>query len=170
MKGSFTNHPQWHASCFIKSAFLLGDTLDLYLKLRTMRIMLVEDDPWIRDALCLAFRNEGCHLVAFDNATEAVEAVKREQFDIIISDYWLPDMDGLSFLRLAGNHRPEVVKIIITAYPTSQVNYEISMMGIHDFIQKPFTIETMERSLAKFVKGDGQNPVGSRCEDAPGKW
>lgn len=144
--------------------------MDLYLKLRTMRIMLVEDDPWIRDALCLAFRNEGCHLVAFDNATEAVEAVKRDPFDIIISDYWLPDMDGLSFLKLAGNHQPEVVKIIITAYPTSQVNYEVGMMGIHDFIQKPFTIETIERSLAKFVKGDCRDPVDDRCAGASGKW
>lgn len=144
--------------------------MDLYRKLRSMKIMLVEDDPWIRDALCLAFRNEGCHLIAFDNATDAVEAVKREPFDIIISDYWLPDMDGLSFLKLAGNYRPAVVKIIITAYPTSQVNYEVSMMGIHDFIQKPFTIETMERSLAKFVKDDGPGSVSDRLADASGKW
>jgi DNA-binding NtrC family response regulator len=116
-----------------------------------MKIMLVEDDPWIRDALCLAFRNEGCSLVAFENAVEGIEAVKEQAFDIVISDYWLPDMDGLTFLKMVGSVQPKTLKIIITAYPTSQVTYEMNLMGIHDMIQKPFTIETMEKSLERLI-------------------
>jgi two-component system response regulator AtoC len=127
--------------------------MDIYEKLRNMRVMLVEDDPWIRDALCLAFRNEGCALAAFERASDAVEAFREQPYDIVISDYWLPDMDGLTFLKVVGGLHPSTVKIIITAYPTSQVAYEVNVMGIHDLIQKPFTIETMERSLARFIEG-----------------
>jgi DNA-binding NtrC family response regulator len=67
--------------------------------------------------------------------------------DIIISDYWLPDMDGLSLLRKAMQQQPNAVYILITAYATETIRAEAARMGVHDFIEKPLTIQRLEKSL-----------------------
>jgi DNA-binding response OmpR family regulator len=64
-----------------------------------MKILLVDDDEWIRDSLGLFFEAEGCDMLAFETAEEGMEAVKKQAYDIVISDYKLPAMDGLEFLR-----------------------------------------------------------------------
>jgi response regulator of citrate/malate metabolism len=58
-------------------------------------------------------------------------------------------MDGLSFLKLYGNHQPGAVKFLISTYPTRSLIEEAGRYGIHDVIRKPFTVETLEKSLMR---------------------
>ena len=55
----------------------------------------MDDDEWIRDSLTLYFCSEGCHLLALGTAEEGMELLKRENFEIVITDYRLPGMDGI---------------------------------------------------------------------------
>ena len=64
-----------------------------------MKILLIDDDEWIRDSLRLFFEGEECHLKAIEKAEEGLKILKNENYDIIIVDYRLPDMDGLEFLK-----------------------------------------------------------------------
>jgi CheY-like chemotaxis protein len=68
--------------------------MDLFDKLRPMKIFLVDDDKWIRDSLSLFFEGEGCHLMTYETAEEALEALEEGPV-IFIVDYKLPGMDGL---------------------------------------------------------------------------
>ena len=126
--------------------------MDLFIKLKDMKILLIDDDEWIRDSMKLFFESEGCHLLALETAEEGVEAIKRQAYDIIIADYRLPGMDGIEFFKHLQKLPPHVIKILITAYGSEEVVSEATELGIQDFIDKPFTSETIERSLSRLIK------------------
>ena len=115
-------------------------------------MLLIDDDEWIRDSLSLFFEGEGCHLLALETAEEGMKALKKQDYDIIIADYKLPGMDGLEFLRRIQESHPNVLKILITAYGSEEVVSEAKRLGARDFIQKPFTSEAVEESLARLVE------------------
>ena len=79
-------------------------------------ILLVESNRILRSVLQNAFINYDCHLVAVESATKGLRRLKEDSFDIIISDFNLPGIDGLEFFRFAVDIRPGTVNIMITAY------------------------------------------------------
>ena len=135
--------------------------MDLFRKLRTMRILLIDDDEWIRDSLSLFFENEGCHMLTLETAEEGVEALKERTYDIIIVDYRLPGMDGLEFFKRIYWAHPRPVKILITAYGSDEVLSEANKVGVQDFISKPFTTDTIETCLSKLLANHEQEEIGT---------
>ena len=121
-------------------------------KLKKMKMLLIDDDEWIRDSLSIYFESRGCHLNALETAEEGLEALKNQVYDIIITDYRLPGMDGLEFLRRIQDSHPQAMKILITAYRSEEVVSEAIRIGIHDFIDKPFTAKTIEDSLSRLLQ------------------
>jgi len=107
--------------------------------LKSLRILLVDDDELIRDSLSLAFKSRGCHLMAHESAEEALETLRAEHFDIIISDFKLPGIDGLKFFKSAMISSPDSINILITAYREKRIVSEAFRSGVHDFIEKPFS-------------------------------
>ena len=126
--------------------------MNLYKKLRNMKMLLIDDDEWIRDSLSIFFESEGCHLEALETAEEGLRALKKQPYDIIIVDYRLPGMDGLDFLKRIKNFYPNVKKILITAYGNKALVSEAMLLGIQDYIEKPFTIKTIEATLSMLIE------------------
>lgn len=133
-----------------------GEKMDLFTKLKDMEILLIDDDEWIRDSLCMFFEAEGCHCTAVETAEDGVEELKKQNYDIIIADYRLPGMDGLKFLRGVQNTHPHAKLILITAYRSEEILSEAMKTGIQDFIEKPFTSETIENSLCRLIENHEQ--------------
>src|SRR4030042_6746798 len=106
--------------------------MDLFSKLKGMKILLIDDDEWIRDSLNIFFESEGCHIIAFETAEEALEELKGRNCDIIIADYRLPGMDGLEFFKRIEKSHSHTIKIIITAYRSEKVIAEANRRGIKD--------------------------------------
>ena len=126
--------------------------MDIFDRIKNLKILLVDDDEWIRDSLSLFFEAEGCNLLAFETAEEGMEAVNQQTYDIVISDYKLPGMDGLEFLRRVKEKQPHVFEILITAYANGEICKEAKMMGVRDIIPKPFTSEDVETSLTQIIE------------------
>lgn len=122
-----------------------------YEILKKKKIVLVEDDPWIQNGLKMFFRHAGCDLIGFETAAPALEMLGKEQVDIIITDYWLPDIDGLTLFKRVRDHQPEVRCILITAYPSDTIREEATRLGIHQFISKPLTIQKIEAALGSLI-------------------
>ena len=125
--------------------------MDIFDRIKNMKILLVDDDEWIRDSLGLFFEAEGCNLLTFETAEEGMEAVKQQVYDIVISDYKLPGMDGLEFLRRVKEKQPNAFEILITAYANCEIVKEADEIGVKDIIPKPFTSEDVETSLSRIV-------------------
>jgi DNA-binding NtrC family response regulator len=112
-----------------------------------MHLLLIDDDEWIRDSLRLFFESEGCEIVALETAEEGLAVTAGDRFDIIIVDYRLPGMDGLEFVKRLPARQAGAFKVLISAYGSEDLLKEARQIGIHEFIPKPFTTETIEKSL-----------------------
>ena len=120
-----------------------------YRELDGKNILLVEGEPWARDSLSLFLRTGGCNLHVAGSATEAMEALSACKFDFIICEYWLPDLDGMSFLKTLGNGHPGTVKILTSSYLPAQAMDGTMCPGIIEVIRPPFTMDLLRRALTR---------------------
>lgn len=125
--------------------------MDLFSKLKDKKILLVDNDEWIRDSLTGYFDAEGCHILAVETAEEGMELLTQQNYDIILIDYKLPGIDGLTFSKKIQEICPDTIKILITAYKNKKVVSEAASAGIQDLIDKPFTIKTIEDSISRLI-------------------
>jgi DNA-binding LytR/AlgR family response regulator len=75
---------------------------NLYKELGVESILLIEDDPWSRDSLTTFFQIVECRMESAGSAMEAIAAVSRNRFDLILCEYQLPGMNGLILLGMLG--------------------------------------------------------------------
>jgi len=129
----------------------MSDKMNVFSKLKNTKILLIDDDEWIRDAMTLFFEAEGCQIMALETAEEALVEIHRQNYGIVICDYKLPGIDGLQLLKEVQKAKPDTKMILITAYKTDALVSEAKQIGIHDFIAKPFTSETIEASLSRLT-------------------
>ena len=123
--------------------------MDLFSKIREMKILLIDDDEWIRDSLSIFFEAEGCRVMALETAEEGLSAVEDQAFDLIIVDYKLPGLDGLEFLKRIHTSQAGAIKILITAYRNENVVSEAKKLKVQGFIE---TSDTIMASLAHLIK------------------
>jgi len=121
-------------------------------ELKQVKTLLVDDDELIRDSLSMAFKNKGCAMRVAETAEEGLDAIKEERFDIIISDFRLPGINGLEFFKLATLSHPQAVNILITAYRDEYLFSEAIRVGVTEFIDKPFSVKALAALLALSLK------------------
>jgi DNA-binding NtrC family response regulator len=128
-----------------------SESMYLFNTLRKMKILLIDDDEWIRGSLQLFFETEGCQLIALETAEQGLAALRENTYDIIIVDYKLPGKDGIEFLKQIRNAHSDAIKILITAYKSEALVSEAKKLDIQGFIEKPLTSETFFGSLSYLV-------------------
>lgn len=126
--------------------------MDLFSNLRNMKILIIDDDEWIRDSLRIYFEAEGCHVMVLETAEEGLAELKCQAYDLIIVDYKLPGLDGLEFFKRTLDDHADAMKVLITAYRTDSVISAARKLKIQGFIEKPFTSESLMASLAHLIK------------------
>jgi CheY-like chemotaxis protein len=91
---------------------------------------------------------------AVEVAGAGAEALKRlagSQFDVIIVDLQLPDMDGVSLIKAVRQFDPFVKVIVMTAYGSPEAEIEVKKLGIDAYVTKPFVVEEMRTMIAQMV-------------------
>lgn len=118
-------------------------------RLKHLRVLLIDDDKWIRNSLKYYFQKKTLMFKALENTESS--RINFNDFDIVICDYKLPGADGIDFLNAAATSKPEIIRILITAYATKEVMSKAAHAGVDDFIAKPFTARDIENSLEKLI-------------------
>ena len=131
--------------------------MNAFKTLKKIKTLLVDDDELIRDSLKIAFKAKGCALQVAESAEEGLAAVKEESFDIIISDFRLPGINGLDFIKQTTRIQPDAIRFLITAYRDDCIVSEAVRMGIHDFIEKPFSVKKLVNLLELAIKHQEKN-------------
>lgn len=117
------------------------------------RILVVDDDPSDLDVIAESLERVGHEVVRAESGGKALKLIESENFNLIITDLKLPDMDGMEILRRAKNEIPHVQVIVLTGYGTIEGAVEAMRSGAFHFLQKPVDIvilrETVKRALEK---------------------
>ena len=116
------------------------------------KLLLVDEDEGVRKALSLFFESHHCHLSTFENATQALIALEKEPYDVIICEEFLADMDGMDFFDILSKRHSEVIKILITSYGKNTVCDDLHGKGVDYLLMKPISGEEMERTMVRLLK------------------
>lgn len=114
-------------------------------RMRGQKIILIDDDEFIRDSLFRLFTNRVAHFLAVDSAEKGLAALQESHFDVIICDYNLPGISGLEFFKRIATSHPSSYKILITA--NTYVLELATQTTIDEVMQKPFSVELIIKSL-----------------------
>src|SRR5450755_3461891 len=121
---------------------------------RSSRVLIVDDEPGIRESLTGVLEDEGYSCHAVGSGEECLEALARENFEAVLLDVWLPTMDGLETLariqEIPFADRPEVV--VISGHGTIETAVKATKLGAFDFLEKPLTIDKVTVVLNNAVQ------------------
>jgi DNA-binding NtrC family response regulator len=109
-----------------------------------LHIMLIDNDKHVRDSLKVFFESSQIQFLIFKSAREGLNSLKYQKVDVVISDYSLPDMDGIEFLIQVNKHHPNVTRILMATLSSDELEQEIARYGIDSFIEKPLTVATLD--------------------------
>ncbi|HEX9454527.1 MAG TPA: sigma-54 dependent transcriptional regulator [Candidatus Binatia bacterium] len=103
-------------------------------------VMVVDDDPSVRQQLQRLFAENGYSAVAVPSAEEALHRLDDDDTDFIITDIKLPGMDGVEFISRTCQKFPDLPVIAITGYADIQTAVDVLKLGARDFVSKPFDL------------------------------
>lgn len=113
------------------------------------RILLVDDEPNVLSALMRVFRQENYDVVTCNSPVLALEKLTKEQFQLIISDYMMPGMNGGDLLKKAREMHPSMIRIMLTGH--ADVNAVVSAVktgAVYKFILKPWNDDDLRVTVA----------------------
>ncbi len=104
-------------------------------------ILIVDDEPSIRQSLKDVLEDEGFSASAAESGEACLEALRQNSFDAILLDVWLPGMDGLDTLVKIREHDDAPEVIMISGHGTIETAVRATKLGAYDFLEKPLSIE-----------------------------
>jgi CheY-like chemotaxis protein len=118
-----------------------------------IRILLAEDSPVGRKLMEAWFRILGCEADFAENGLEAVEKVRQNDYDVVLMDIMMPEMDGLEATRaIRESGRSELPIIALTAAVTKADLQKTQEAGMNDFLPKPVDPEQLQAKLLKWTR------------------
>jgi two-component system response regulator PilR (NtrC family) len=104
----------------------------------SVSILIVDDEEMMRNLLSRILSREGYKIRSAEDGVAALEVLKEEMVDIIISDMKMPRMNGFELLKVVKKERPKIGVIIMTAYGDTYTVKDALLLGADEYITKPF--------------------------------
>lgn len=112
-------------------------------------LLIVDDEQSYRQLLSLVFGDAGYNIKTAANGREALDLLKAEPIDMIVSDVRMPDLDGIDMLRELRETMPDVGIVFMTAHASVEAAREAFKLGADDFIEKPFDVDELKLIVKK---------------------
>ena len=133
---------------------------------RVPRVLVVDDEPNIRELVQVALKFHGCSVTTAVNGSDALRQAEASPPDLIVLDVMLPDMDGFEVcrrLRAGGN---EVPVIFLTARDTSSDTVTGLAIGGDDYVTKPFSVEALAARVRAVLRRAARTSDGVQAADS----
>ena len=136
--------------------------------MHALKLLLVEDDPLLGEALHEALTNKGFTVRLAQNGAEALAAVSDESFDVALQDVRLPDIDGLDLLHNLLQMQAHLQVLVMTGQATVAMAVKAMKLGAFDFITKPFSVDVLLLKLERVLEYRGlERQLAAVCNAAP---
>jgi DNA-binding NtrC family response regulator len=116
------------------------------------RILIVDDEPLIRDTLAEFLAQEGFAIATAPDGEKGLALGREQHFDLVICDIQLPGMDGVELLERLLQIDPETFVLLITAYGTVETAVEAFQRGAHDYLMKPLILDEVLAKIRQMLK------------------
>ncbi len=117
------------------------------------KILVADDEFLIRWSLTQALSQEGYEVTSVEDGKKAIEAAKVQQFDFIITDLIMPELDGWGVLEMARQTQPQPRVIIITAKGNEETGKIAKAKGAWAYVEKPYIIDRIKEILSGTLNG-----------------
>lgn len=124
---------------------------------QSLQILLLDDEPIVGKRLQPALAKIGCEVEVFQDPLAAVARIKQKEFDIVVTDIRMDEMDGMQVLEYVREKSPRTKVIMITGYAMIALAREAMEKGAFDFIAKPFKPDDLRAVIAKAARSLGSS-------------
>ena len=105
------------------------------------RILIVDDEPAILNALTGILEDEGYDVLAAKSGQEALKLIKAETPELVFLDIWMPELDGIETLRRALEIAPHLQVVMMSGHGSIESAVRAIKLGAYDYIEKPLSLE-----------------------------
>ncbi|HEY6418391.1 MAG TPA: sigma-54 dependent transcriptional regulator [Candidatus Binataceae bacterium] len=135
------------------------------------KLLIVDDEKNIRGSLVTFFESLGHEARAAESGPKAIAALAETEFDLVLSDYRMAEMNGLELLQEIRHRHPDALVILMTAYATVENAVTAMKAGAYDYVTKPFSLEqirhTVERALQVHGLQAENRALRNSLDDSP---
>jgi len=103
------------------------------------RVLVADDEEGVRTFIAESLERSGHEVVEAKDGQEALEACRKEPFDVVVTDLKMPRMDGMTFVRTLRTERSDVEIIVLTAHGGVSSAVEAMKLGVYDYLEKPLS-------------------------------
>jgi DNA-binding NtrC family response regulator len=122
---------------------------------KSLEVLILDDEPIVGKRLKPALAKIGCEVEAYEDPHQAWERLEKKEFDIVVTDIRMEDIDGMQILERVLEKYPRTKVIMITGYAMMNLAREAMEKGAFDFISKPFKPDDLRRVIAKAAEALG---------------
>lgn len=115
-------------------------------------IVVVDDEPQIRELLATALQREGYRVSTHDDGRSALKEIEAEEVAVLITDLRMPGISGLELIQRAKDTRPELGSVLITAFASTETAVQALRFGADDYLTKPFGIDDLRRVVRRVLQ------------------
>jgi DNA-binding response OmpR family regulator len=117
-----------------------------------MKILVIDDEPVVLNSCRKVLEEDGFDVYLVPSADEALKAMKKEGFDLLLVDVKMPKHDGIYLMQKVKEKWPDVPIIVMSGYPTPDTITDGAKMGAEAFIAKPFTPDELLESIRQVIQ------------------
>ncbi len=118
------------------------------------RVLIVDDEPNLAIILAHNLRGLGkeYEVEIANTGREALAKLKDEDYALVLTDYMMPDMNGLDLIQEIKHLAPETQVVMMTAYGTSELRSELGRLGVEEYIDKPFNMKRIREVVVRAIE------------------
>jgi DNA-binding NtrC family response regulator len=116
------------------------------------KILVIDDEPGIRDLLDTLLSRKGYDVVLAENGWKGLEVFRRERPDVLVLDLKMPGMDGIMVLKQIRSVDPKLPVIILTGAGTPETEQRVRAMGVTEYVEKEFSLHLLGDALKRLLK------------------
>ena len=120
--------------------------------MKEFEILFVDDDKTILSLVEEYLTAFDYRINVVDNGRKALELIKEKNFDVVFTDFKMPDIDGLELLSVIKEYRPATEVIMVTGHGTMESAIQAMKFGSYDYIQKPFKLDILRILIDKIIE------------------
>ena len=122
-----------------------------------MKILVIDDEPVVLNSCRKVLEEDGFDVYLVPSADEALKAMKKEVFDLLLVDVKMPKHDGIYLMQKVKEKWPDVPIIVMSGYPTPDTITDGAKMGADAFIAKPFTPDELLETIRQVIQKEEGN-------------